>query len=176
VLPRVGLELGSEKPIAAPLSSCEGSGSARAYGTRRADLIRRVAILPYGETDRQRRHSDLRIQRQQSECASPAGLSFSRSYGRSYLGDRAMTSFQNFHAFAALRGDGLRPELKQLLECAANSTQAAVTIRHDGMSQSGPDPKSESVSVSANVSIFPRTSKHPSTPDRDSDSTRKYAP
>lgn len=55
-----------------------------------------------------------------------------------------MTLFRSFHAFAAERGDGLRPEIQRLLNRAAIDSRFATTIRQDGMLQSGPDPKSES--------------------------------
>jgi hypothetical protein len=54
-----------------------------------------------------------------------------------------MSSFRQFDAFAAARGEGLHPKLRSLLERTAVSPQAEVTIRHDGMLQAGPDPASE---------------------------------
>ena len=54
-----------------------------------------------------------------------------------------MTSFLSFHAVAAARGDGLRPELLALLTRAAVAPQSDVRPRPDGMIQSGPDPASE---------------------------------
>ena len=65
-----------------------------------------------------------------------------------------MTSFLNFHALAAARGEGLRPELRLLFERAATSPFSDVAIRHDGLLQSGPDPASEIVPERVNVSLF----------------------
>jgi hypothetical protein len=60
-----------------------------------------------------------------------------------------MTTFLNFNVFAAARGEGLRPELRLLFERAATSPFSDVAIRHDGLLQSGPDPR---VALSANLS------------------------
>ena len=65
-----------------------------------------------------------------------------------------MTAFLNFHAFAAARGEGLHPELRQLLERAATSPVSDVAIRYDGLLQSGPDPASETVPERVNASLF----------------------
>ena len=54
-----------------------------------------------------------------------------------------MTSFLNFHAFATTRGDGLRPELRALFERIAAAPRSGLTVRNDGMIQSGPNPVSE---------------------------------
>jgi hypothetical protein len=51
-----------------------------------------------------------------------------------------MLSFLNLHAIAAKRGDGLRPELHALFERHATTPQREMTVRSDGMVQSGPDP------------------------------------
>jgi hypothetical protein len=77
-----------------------------------------------------------------------------------------MTSFLNFHAFAASRGEGLRPELRLLLERAATDPFSGLAIRHDGMLQSGPDPVSEVVPERLNVSLFPQAPTRPNTPNR----------
>jgi hypothetical protein len=69
-----------------------------------------------------------------------------------------MTTFLNFDAFAAARGEGLRPELRLLFERAATSPFADVAIRHDGRLQSGPDPASEIVQERVDVSLFPQVS------------------
>ena len=53
-----------------------------------------------------------------------------------------MTSFLNFHAFATTRGDGLRPELRALFERTAAAPRSELTVRDDGMIQSGPNPVS----------------------------------
>jgi hypothetical protein len=68
-----------------------------------------------------------------------------------------MTTFLNFHAFAAARGEGLHPELRLLFERAATSPVSDLVIRHDGLLQSGPDPASETVPERVNVSLFPQT-------------------
>ena len=49
------------------------------------------------------------------------------------------------HSFAALRGDGLQPELRALFERLAIDQYTELFVRPDGMLQSGPDPKSEAV-------------------------------
>jgi hypothetical protein len=64
-----------------------------------------------------------------------------------------MTSFLNFQAFVATRGDGLRPELRALFEGVAAAPRSALTLRNDGMIQSGPDPISAKV-TKGNVSLF----------------------
>jgi hypothetical protein len=46
-----------------------------------------------------------------------------------------------FHAIAALRGDGLRPELQALFERLA--IDPCFSVRDDGKTQAGPDPASE---------------------------------
>ncbi len=50
---------------------------------------------------------------------------------------------RNFHSIAALRGDGLRPELKALLDRLAIDQSSELFVRGDGMAQSGSDPASE---------------------------------
>jgi hypothetical protein len=61
---------------------------------------------------------------------------------RSSVGDFEMTSFLKFHAFATTRGDGLRPELRALFERTAAAPRSELTVRDDGMIQSGPNPVS----------------------------------
>ena len=56
-----------------------------------------------------------------------------------------MTSFLNFHAFAATRGDGPRPEFRALFERVGAAPHSELTARNDGMIQSGPDPISAEV-------------------------------
>ena len=46
---------------------------------------------------------------------------------------------RNFDAIAALRGEGLRPELRALLDRAATGHSTELFVRADGMLQSGPD-------------------------------------
>ena len=48
-----------------------------------------------------------------------------------------------FHSIAALCGDGLRPELRELFERLAIDPQSGLHIRLDGMVQAGPDPVSK---------------------------------
>ena len=62
-----------------------------------------------------------------------------------------MTSFLSLHAAAKARGDGLRPELLALV--AGLAPHSASTPRHDGMIQSGPDPKSSAADRPANLSL-----------------------
>jgi len=51
--------------------------------------------------------------------------------------------FLSLDAVAAKRGDGLRPELRELLERLATApSYDDATVRSDGMIQSGPDPAS----------------------------------
>jgi hypothetical protein len=50
---------------------------------------------------------------------------------------------RKFHSIAALCGDGLRPELKALFDRLAVDPQLELFVRPDGMTQSGPDPVSE---------------------------------
>jgi hypothetical protein len=65
-----------------------------------------------------------------------------------------MTSSDRFNAFAAARGEGLHPRLRDLLERTVVSPSFAVAVRHDGMLQAGPNPKSETgVSHSSVVSL-----------------------
>jgi hypothetical protein len=53
-----------------------------------------------------------------------------------------MTSLLAFHAIAAARGDGLRPELRALLMRTAADPWSDLVPRYDGMMQSGPNPSS----------------------------------
>jgi hypothetical protein len=70
-----------------------------------------------------------------------------------------MTSFLNFHAFATTRGAGLRPELRALFERIAAAPRSELTVRNDGMIQSGPNPVSAPVTKErGNVSPFPQAS------------------
>ncbi|KGT79732.1 hypothetical protein MA20_10855 [Bradyrhizobium japonicum] len=48
----------------------------------------------------------------------------------------------NLLVMTALRGDGLRPELKELFDRLRADLYADTFVRSDGMLQSGPDPKS----------------------------------
>jgi len=85
-----------------------------------------------------------------------------------------MTSFPNFHAFAATRGNGLRPELRALFERLAAAPRSELTLRNDGMIQSGPDPISaeitkeqRNVSLLSNLQVPKQTRQaEPGTPAR----------
>ena len=50
---------------------------------------------------------------------------------------------RNFHAIAALRGDGLRPELQVLFDRMATDPRSELFTRDDGMVQAGPNPIAE---------------------------------
>jgi hypothetical protein len=50
---------------------------------------------------------------------------------------------RKFHSIAALCGDGLRPELKELFDRLAVDPHSELLVRPDGMTQAGPDPVSE---------------------------------
>jgi hypothetical protein len=65
-----------------------------------------------------------------------------------------MTSSDQFNAFAASRGEGLHPKLRDLLERAAASPLPENFIRHDGMIQAGPNPASETAASGGTVVSF----------------------
>jgi hypothetical protein len=50
---------------------------------------------------------------------------------------------RKFHSIAALCGDGLRLELKELFDRLAIDPNSELFVRPDGLIQSGPDPVSE---------------------------------
>ena len=50
-------------------------------------------------------------------------------------------------SMAALCGDGLRRELRELFDRLTVDPNSELFVRQDGMSQSGPDPKSEAAPV-----------------------------
>jgi hypothetical protein len=62
-----------------------------------------------------------------------------------------MPPFLSLDAFAAMRGEGLRPELRALFERLAAAPSHDATVRSDGMVQSGPDP----ALVKATLSLTP---------------------
>jgi hypothetical protein len=72
-----------------------------------------------------------------------------------------MTSFHQFSAFAASRGEGLHPKLQALLERAAASPFSEVSRRRDGMIQAGPSPDSEVVLSRGNVAPLSRALARP---------------
>ena len=84
----------------------------------------------------------------------PAGTQ-AHQYERG-IGTQEMTFFRQFNVFAASRNEGLHPKLQALLERAAASPFSEVSLRHDGLVQSGPSPNSEIVSSWTNVTPFPR--------------------
>jgi hypothetical protein len=55
-----------------------------------------------------------------------------------------MLPFLHFHAIAAGRGDGLRPEFCALVE-GSETSPCDVVVRANGMLQAGPDPVSTQV-------------------------------
>ena len=73
------------------------------------------------------------------------------------VGDREMTSFSplNFYTFAAARGEFLRPDVRALLAGASVGPFPRVTIWHDGMLQSVPDPKSAGIRKRLDALLFP---------------------
>jgi hypothetical protein len=74
-----------------------------------------------------------------------------------------MTSSDRFNTFAAARGEGLHPTIRELLERAAASPSWAVAVRHDGMLQAGPSPQSEMGASDGSVISF-GDGKHPAAP------------
>jgi hypothetical protein len=73
------------------------------------------------------------------------------------VGDREMTSFSplNLYTFAAVRGEFLRPDVRALLAGASVGPFSRVTIWHDGMLQSVPDPKSAGIRKRLDALLFP---------------------
>ena len=69
-----------------------------------------------------------------------------------------MTSFLRFQAFAAARGEGLLTELQTVLDQAATGVRPELTVREDGMLQSGPDPRSQTQYQRRNCFGFHRVS------------------
>ena len=59
---------------------------------------------------------------------------------------------RKFQSIATLCGDGLRPELQALFDRLAIDPHSTLFIRHDGMTQSGPDPVSEGEAPGAHLS------------------------
>jgi hypothetical protein len=66
-----------------------------------------------------------------------------------------MTTSNQFNAFAASRGEGLHPKLRDLLDRVAASPFSEVSIRHDGMLQAGPNPASATVALHQTVTSPP---------------------
>jgi hypothetical protein len=63
---------------------------------------------------------------------------------------------RKFHSIAALRGDGLRPELEALFERLAIDPRSELFVRDDGMIQAGPSPASETALTNV-VALTKRT-------------------
>jgi hypothetical protein len=84
-----------------------------------------------------------------------------------------MTSSGQFNAFAASRGEGLHPKLRDLLERAAASPFSETSVRHDGMLQAGPNPALESVASGAIVSFTPETRPIPPARELETQKSRK---
>lgn len=64
-----------------------------------------------------------------------------------------MTSFLSLQAAARARGDGLRPELLALVTGIAPLSDSMP--RHDGMMQSGPDPKGRAADELTEIPVLP---------------------
>jgi hypothetical protein len=58
---------------------------------------------------------------------------------------------RKFHSIAALSGDGLRPELRELFDRLAIDPRSELFVRPDGMVQSGPDSRSETAPVETSL-------------------------
>jgi hypothetical protein len=65
-----------------------------------------------------------------------------------------MTSLDRFNEFAAARGDGLHPRLRDLFVRSAASPSSEVLVRNDGMLQAGPSPVSEIAASRGNVTLL----------------------
>lgn len=61
-----------------------------------------------------------------------------------------MTSRNTLDAFAAARGEGLHPRLRELFDRSAARPFSELTVR-DGMLQAGPDPASDALAVPSNT-------------------------
>lgn len=62
-----------------------------------------------------------------------------------------MTSLSNFHALAATRGEGLRPELRNLFERNVEEAHSEPALRNGSVVQLFPDP----------IRLEPRSGRHP---------------
>jgi len=65
-----------------------------------------------------------------------------------------MSTSDRFNTFAAARGEGLHPKLRDLLERATASPSSVVAVRHDGMLQAGPSLQSEKGASPGSVMSF----------------------
>jgi hypothetical protein len=87
--------------------------------------------------------------------ATPLTVQAERRQDKTRAASREMTSSNQFNAFAAARGEGLHPKLRDLLQRAAASRFSEISLRHDGMIQAGPNPASEMAASRGNVTSFP---------------------
>jgi len=87
--------------------------------------------------------------------ATPLTVQAERRQDKTRAASREMTSSNQFNAFAAARGEGLHPKLRDLLQRAAASRFSEISIRHDGMIQAGPNPASVNAASRGNVTSFP---------------------
>jgi hypothetical protein len=62
-----------------------------------------------------------------------------------------MTSRKAFYAFAATRGEGLHPKLRELFNRTAARPFSELVVRGDGMLQAGPDPSSDALTLRSNA-------------------------
>jgi hypothetical protein len=67
-----------------------------------------------------------------------------------------MIFLHSFGVAAASRGEGLHPKIRSLLERAVASPFSELSIRHDGLTQAGPNSDSEIIPSRVNVILFPR--------------------
>ena len=65
-----------------------------------------------------------------------------------------MTSRNAFDAFAAARGEGLHPKLRELLDRTGARPFSELAVRCDGMLQAGPDPASDALAVPSNATTL----------------------
>lgn len=80
------------------------------------------------------------------------------------------------NAFAASRGEGLHPKLRELLGRAAALPFSEVAVRHDGMVQAGPDPRSETLTSRSSVTLFPHESRRAAVAHQRETEPRKRVP
>jgi hypothetical protein len=62
-----------------------------------------------------------------------------------------MTSRNAFDAFAAARGEGLHPKLRELLDRTAARPFSELAVRCDGLLQAGPNPASNALALPSNA-------------------------
>ena len=88
-----------------------------------------------------------------------------------------MTSLNQLNAFSDSRGEGLHPKLRDLLDRAAASPFAEVSIRHDGMLQAGPNPASEMMTSRGTVTSFPHEKRRAASAfELETQKSRKWVP